>query len=409
MTQVTRLLVAIGMLCAAGMALADAGRFQFVNGDVRIVRANASSVIATKGATVEQGDSITTGPGAQAQLVMKDGGIISLRPESNVRIEVYRYSDTPGANNQGFFSLLKGGFRSITGAIGRQDRNSYKVRTPTATIGIRGTDHEPLFIPVPGPGETPAGPPGTYDKVNSGATFLQTDAGRVEVAPNQVGFVPAVGSTPPVVLPGIPDFLKATPNIQASGKTSPESPKDTASSPTSSSATGATAATAPAPEWIRPALPDVFSGPSTMATLLNAMPNDNAPNLSSKTLTYNTVASYTTPVDENGTAGGRVNSLGITLQSLNGVPQISQYDLNLKDAQNRQWTTSLAAGGVALTNLNQNTTNLTVTCAGCNGSTGSGTLQGAAIGNPTPVGFVSTYKLNDGGSATVGGSVVSTK
>jgi hypothetical protein len=45
----------------------------------------------------------------------------------------------PGS--RAFFRLLKGGFRAVSGLIGKVDRNEYRVDTPVATIGIRGTDY----------------------------------------------------------------------------------------------------------------------------------------------------------------------------------------------------------------------------------------------------------------------------
>ncbi|MDM4769330.1 hypothetical protein [Solimonas sp. SE-A11] len=46
-----------------------------------------------------------------------------------------------GPGSRAFFKLLKGGFRAVSGLIGKVDRNDYRVTTPVATIGIRGTDY----------------------------------------------------------------------------------------------------------------------------------------------------------------------------------------------------------------------------------------------------------------------------
>jgi hypothetical protein len=179
---------------------------------------------------------------------MKDEGLIALRPNSRLQIEKYRFAGKTDGSEQGIFALLKGGFRSITGLIGRANKDNYKVNTATATIGIRGTDHEPLYIPPPAPGETPLGPPGTYDKVNSGRTYLESSGRRVELGVNQVGFAPAAGNTPPVRLPATPDFMKATPAIQAraasgapaSGQTSGQAASAAAGSSTAGTESGTT-------------------------------------------------------------------------------------------------------------------------------------------------------------------------
>ena len=232
--------IALLALLGTGSALAEAGRFQFVHGDVSVMHPNGSQTPARKGDTVEEGDTIATGVLAQAQLVMKDEGLIALRPDSRLRIDVYRVTGKADGAEQGVFGLLKGGFRSVTGWIGRFNKDNYKVQTATATIGIRGTDHESLYIAPPAPGETPQGPPGTYDKVNTGQTYLESSAGRVELGANQVGFVPAIGNTPPVRLQTMPSFLKATPGIQASVKagTQAQSETETGSAATPDKSTG---------------------------------------------------------------------------------------------------------------------------------------------------------------------------
>lgn len=48
---------------------------------------------------------------------------------------------TAPPGSRAFFKLLKGGFRAVSGLIGKVDRNEYRVDTPVATIGIRGTDY----------------------------------------------------------------------------------------------------------------------------------------------------------------------------------------------------------------------------------------------------------------------------
>jgi hypothetical protein len=79
-----------------------------------------------------------------------------------------------------------------------------------ATIGIRGTDHEPTHL-LPG---DPRGEPGTYDKVNEGGTVLRTPRGNVEVAPNRAAFFHADRREPPRVLASVPKFFQPARNEQ---------------------------------------------------------------------------------------------------------------------------------------------------------------------------------------------------
>ena len=216
-------------------AFAAAGKIQFTAGEVKIVNAQKAERVAQKGEALESGDTIVTGASGSVQVALADGGLIAVRPNSQLKIDDYAYSGkADDSKNKSFFSLGKGTFRSITGAIGQNNKQAYRVNTPTATMGIRGTDHEPWFIPFL-PGVPPPAPPGTYDYVNSGSTFLQNPLGIIVLGPNQVGFAPA-GGGPPIVLPNIPGFYTNTP------KTNPAKAAADAKKSASASGGGGTAA-----------------------------------------------------------------------------------------------------------------------------------------------------------------------
>ena len=195
---------------ASPQALADelAGQVQIVVGAAQLIDASGKSRPIERGGQVRQGDRVVTEEGALVQIKLTDGTFVAVRTNTDVVIEKYRYDEKTSQNSSMLLKLARGALRSITGLIGNSNPEAYKVVTPTATIGIRGTDHEPVFIPDPKPGETPIGPPGTYDKVNSGATAIITPEGSIDIKPGQVGFVPVTPGTTPKLLPAIPDFFK---------------------------------------------------------------------------------------------------------------------------------------------------------------------------------------------------------
>ncbi|MDX9995096.1 MAG: FecR family protein [Rhodocyclaceae bacterium] len=121
-------------------ALAAAGRIDFAVGDVRALATDGRSRPLTKGATFDSGDTIETGDG-RAQLRFTDGAQVSLQPGSQFRIDDYIFTGKADGSEKGLFSLLKGGLRTITGWVGRTNRDNYKVTTAVATIGIRGTEY----------------------------------------------------------------------------------------------------------------------------------------------------------------------------------------------------------------------------------------------------------------------------
>ena len=218
-------MAALLLALASGGAFAsvDAGRVQFVFGNSKALAENGAERVLKKGDVVHEGDTVITGPSASLQLLMVDDAMVAVRPNSRLRIDTYRFQGKEDGSERGVLHLIKGAFRSITGAIGHTNKKNYKIITDTANIGIRGTDHEPAYLL---PSQANVGDPGTYDMVNSGGTYVQTPWGTVNVSPNQVGFASSEPGSVPVLLQGVPGFLQATPpmakDADASGSDQPE-------------------------------------------------------------------------------------------------------------------------------------------------------------------------------------------
>ena len=132
--------MAMVVALAAGQPVlthAAAGLVQFSVGDVNVKRGDAVSPLA-KGAPVDNGDLVNTGTTGRAQIRFSDGGYLSLAPTT--RIAIQRYQDTGNAATDVFsVKFFQGSLRAITGLIGKRWAPNYKVATPTATIGIRGS------------------------------------------------------------------------------------------------------------------------------------------------------------------------------------------------------------------------------------------------------------------------------
>jgi FecR protein len=208
------------LLSAAVMqAQTRAAQVMAVTGTVTAIDSQGRERTLEKGADVHQGDRIMTGEGALVQIRMTDGGYISVRSATEMAIDRFNYDDKDAARSNVLLSLIRGGFRSITGLIGRVNPGAYSVRTTTATVGIRGTDHEPVLIPPGAQGGVAAG---LYDKVNDGETFIRTERGQLSLLKGQIGFAPIAADRPPRALPVVPDFYKVE------VKTDARDPKDAA-------------------------------------------------------------------------------------------------------------------------------------------------------------------------------------
>ena len=201
--------VAFVALLSFGATASSATTFahiELVEGIVTLIDDKGQSRIAHVGDTVEEGDTVSTGADGELQMLTEDQGFIAVRPNTRMKVEAYRANGD--AEDMSVISLLSGTFRSITGWIGTFNRNKYQIKTPTAVIAIRGTDHEPFHIPEPAPGEQPVAAPGTYDKVNSGSTAIRNTAGEVVVNPKEVGFAPHDAKSAPQISKAIPHFYR---------------------------------------------------------------------------------------------------------------------------------------------------------------------------------------------------------
>lgn len=183
-----------------------AGKVVLVEGDVRVSDARGQVRVPKLGDPIYKGERIVTGAGGEVHIDTEDGGYIGVRPNTNMSIEDFKAEG--GTDDRFILNLLQGSFRSITGWIARVNRQNYAVHTATATIGVRGTEHEPLVIPE-GSSE---GEPGTYDRVHNGETEIRTSQGTVAVKANQAGFVPRRGTLRPRVLDRVPGFFRPTRN-----------------------------------------------------------------------------------------------------------------------------------------------------------------------------------------------------
>jgi hypothetical protein len=95
-------------------------------------------VLAQK-STVDQGDTLVSEKGTYARIKFIDNSEITLRPDTQFKIENFSYEAAKPENDSAVFSLIKGGLRSITGLLGKRNKERFGLNTPTATIGIRGT------------------------------------------------------------------------------------------------------------------------------------------------------------------------------------------------------------------------------------------------------------------------------
>ena len=199
------LLLGISLGFSATHTLAAAGRVEFATGDVKIKSRGGVEQTARKGSEINEGDTVISGKPGFAQIRFEDGGIVVVHAATEFNVKKFVYNQPDKTKDVANFALLKGRLRAITGEVGSVHKENYTIETPLSQMGVRGTDHETIFIPQPGPGELAIGAPGTYNKVNAGGTYIQSANGRVDVNPGQAGFADAAKAQPGVLaqLPSI--------------------------------------------------------------------------------------------------------------------------------------------------------------------------------------------------------------
>jgi hypothetical protein len=179
----TPLLAALVLLAGQAQA-ADAGVIVAASGNASIVSADGRSRPATAGAAIKAGETAETGEDAKLNIRFSDDSVVQLYAKSQFRIDQYAFSGGKSDDDKGFFSLVKGGFRTVTGLLGKFNRPVYRVSTVTATIGIRGTEYSARLDN------------GLHVQVDRGEISLTNKAGTFPVSEGQRAYVASQKSAP---------------------------------------------------------------------------------------------------------------------------------------------------------------------------------------------------------------------
>lgn len=172
------------MLLAQTAQAAGAGSVISTSGNASIVSADGKARKPATGSPINSGDTIVTGEKGQLNIRFSDESIVQLHAESKFKVDQYVFNGKGDENAKGFFSLLKGGMRTVTGLLGKLKPAAYRVYTPTATIGIRGTE----YIARLGNG--------LHVKVERGEISLTNRAGTFPVTEGQQAYVASQKAAP---------------------------------------------------------------------------------------------------------------------------------------------------------------------------------------------------------------------
>lgn len=139
-------------------------------------------------------DALETDPAGAGRIVMRDRTMLALAPDSRVELDTYEFVEGDPSRDAMVTSVVKGGLRALTGVVDKRNPDRVEIRTPMATIGVRGTAVRVDL--VPGTGEE--------IRFQFGRGVVSNRAGSVEVGEGQ-----AVRVTSPDKLP---EFFEPPPD-----------------------------------------------------------------------------------------------------------------------------------------------------------------------------------------------------
>lgn len=129
------------VLALSVLVWSNIGNVAALKGDANIIRKSKTLKIKS-GMELEVKDEIVTSSAASVQVILKDHTVVTIGPDSVFVFDAYSF----GAKEESEVAMHidRGFFRSVTGKIGKLAPERFKVKTVSATIGIRGTDFSAL-------------------------------------------------------------------------------------------------------------------------------------------------------------------------------------------------------------------------------------------------------------------------
>lgn len=183
------------LLCLTFPATAatGVGTVTHLNGPLFGKKADGSSRTLAVNSAVEQGDTLVTEKRTYGRVKFTDGGEITLRPGSTFAVENYLFDKGKPSEDKAVFGLVKGSLRAVTGQVSKRgNQDAYKMKTMTATIGVRGTSFDLKICNDDCPGM----PNGLYFFVIDGVIEVSNKGGSRTFGAGQYGYVRDENSMP---------------------------------------------------------------------------------------------------------------------------------------------------------------------------------------------------------------------
>lgn len=127
----------------AGVAAVSAvavGQVSLLIGQVKVLRRDGAVESLKRGMSVHVGDRVETSANGHVHLRFIDNAALSVRPDSVLEIQAYHFDANRPELSEVRLQVDQGVARSISGRATEVDKNRFRLNTPVAAIGVRGTD-----------------------------------------------------------------------------------------------------------------------------------------------------------------------------------------------------------------------------------------------------------------------------
>lgn len=131
-------LISFSPLSSAGEQQSVVGSISFVRGSCAALQPGQAARILGKGSEIYRNDNIQTSERSFTIITFTDGAKITVRPNSSLSINEYSNRQK---NKQAQLTLHKGGVRTSSGEIARNNPDRYQIQTPYATVNAQQADY----------------------------------------------------------------------------------------------------------------------------------------------------------------------------------------------------------------------------------------------------------------------------
>jgi hypothetical protein len=136
--QLSIALLSLGLAGAAAASATEAGTVKTAKGTVTIERAG-QKIVAAPGVKVHAADRVLTGADGSVGITLRDNTVLSAGPNSTLALEKFAFDSTTHAGAIDA-TLKRGTLSVISGKIAKASPDAVTFRTPTTTLGVRGTE-----------------------------------------------------------------------------------------------------------------------------------------------------------------------------------------------------------------------------------------------------------------------------